>query len=266
MKTLVILLGNARGGEETWNVMYNRLLKPLNADLALLFGETEKKRASLYLRANYVWEMPEYQNWRTYYEDNCTGGWFDFYSLFKGTGIGGGIDDFSGSGAIIFAFRHYLRKHYLDILLKYDRIILTRSDFYYYGDHPDLPNDRFWVVEGEEYYGITDRHHVFPSSIAEKVLGVVNFIDDPNIGNHIYANLAKGVPIHINPEYILKLYLNTNGVSTENKFKRVMFTVAANDDTTRWQKPGPLLPGSSSLRLKYTTEYIQTINNCLAVK
>ena len=27
-KTLVILIGNARGGEETWNTMYENLLKP----------------------------------------------------------------------------------------------------------------------------------------------------------------------------------------------------------------------------------------------
>jgi len=27
-KTLVILIGNARGGEETWETMYKHLLKP----------------------------------------------------------------------------------------------------------------------------------------------------------------------------------------------------------------------------------------------
>ena len=45
-KTLVILIGNARGGEETWNTMYENLLKPYNADLALCFGESKNKSAS----------------------------------------------------------------------------------------------------------------------------------------------------------------------------------------------------------------------------
>ena len=38
-KTLVILLGTARGGEETWNSMYKNLIEPYSADLALLFGK-----------------------------------------------------------------------------------------------------------------------------------------------------------------------------------------------------------------------------------
>jgi hypothetical protein len=37
ISTLVVLLGNARGGEKTWHSMYKNVLNPLNADLALLF-------------------------------------------------------------------------------------------------------------------------------------------------------------------------------------------------------------------------------------
>ena len=40
VKTLVILIGSARGGEETWHSMYKYLLEPLSADLALLFGKS----------------------------------------------------------------------------------------------------------------------------------------------------------------------------------------------------------------------------------
>ena len=47
-KTLVVLLGSARGGEETWNSMYNYLLNPLSADLALLFGKSNDHSSSLY--------------------------------------------------------------------------------------------------------------------------------------------------------------------------------------------------------------------------
>ena len=39
-RTLVVLLGNARGGEETWESLYTNLLDPQSADLALAFGDT----------------------------------------------------------------------------------------------------------------------------------------------------------------------------------------------------------------------------------
>ena len=51
MKTLVILLGTARGGEETWKSMYKYLIEPYSADLALLFGKNLDKSSSLYQKA-----------------------------------------------------------------------------------------------------------------------------------------------------------------------------------------------------------------------
>ena len=56
-KFLVILTGNARGGEITWNTLYNKVLIPNNADLALLFGKDYKKSESLYSEAKYIWEV-----------------------------------------------------------------------------------------------------------------------------------------------------------------------------------------------------------------
>ncbi|NBV93742.1 MAG: hypothetical protein EBT29_04670, partial [Proteobacteria bacterium] len=49
-KTLVIIVGNARGGEEAWNSMYKYLLEPFSADLCLLFGKTNDHSSSLYKR------------------------------------------------------------------------------------------------------------------------------------------------------------------------------------------------------------------------
>jgi hypothetical protein len=63
IKTLVVLLGSARGGEETWSSLYKYLLNPLSADLALLFGKSNNKTSSLYQKAKYVWEIDEYEDW-----------------------------------------------------------------------------------------------------------------------------------------------------------------------------------------------------------
>ena len=74
VKTLVVLLGSARGGEETWNSLYTYLISPLSADLALLFGKTDLKTSSLYSRAKYVWEIDEYDDWWNYLSiEDCKG-------------------------------------------------------------------------------------------------------------------------------------------------------------------------------------------------
>ena len=55
VKTLVILIGSARGGEETWHSMYKYLLEPLSADLALLFGKSSNKSSSLYMYSDMLY-------------------------------------------------------------------------------------------------------------------------------------------------------------------------------------------------------------------
>jgi hypothetical protein len=247
-KTLVILLGNARGGEQTWKTMYENLLEPYNADLALLFGKCDNKAISLYTKAKYIWELPEYTDWFDYYSENCSGNWFSFFDRNKHKGVGGGIRDFIGSGAIIFAFRHFLKNNFKSITDEYDRIILTRSDYFYIDKHEILPNDKVYITEGEEYGGITDRHHIFPSSYWDKVLGIVEFISSNDIGTEN------------NPEIALKKMFDFYNVPYQ-KCKRVQFTVATKDDTTRWCKASKPLPNYDGILLKYETEYNLALKN-----
>lgn len=245
MKTLVILLGNARGGEKTWNTMYKHLLEPYQADLALLFGETNNKSSSLYSRAKFIWELPEYTNWREYYEKHCDGSWESFYSKNQHTGISGGIDNYIGSGAIIFAYRHYLKNNFKDIIMSYDRIILSRSDHFYVKDHEVESNEFFYVVEGEDHGGICDRHHIFPSHMFEQVLGIVEYIS--NDGRDLTS---------VNPESALKAFYNHNGLLNNiRRSKRVQFTVKLRDDQTRWSKGFDPVPGHEELLIKYPEEY-----------
>jgi hypothetical protein len=257
MKTLTILMGNARGGELTWETLYKNLLEPLNSDLALCFGETQEKSSSLYSRANYVWEMPEYSNWREYYEKNCSGCWEQFFikrnEFYLTSGLAGGIDNCAGSGAIIFAFRHFIKNNYKDILLQYDRIVLTRSDMYYLAPHPDLPNDSIWVPEGEDHTGITDRHIVFPSVYTDQVLGVVEFLDSENGCNQLYS-----ASNYINPELTLSVFFRSSGASTIlRRFPRVQFSVKLLEDQTRWSSGEETLHDlPNGLRIKYINEYL----------
>jgi len=248
-KTLVILLGNARGGEATWSTMYAHLLKPFNADLALLFGESKDKTASLYSKAKYVWELPEYENWRDYYNKFCKGSWSEFFDRNRATGMSGGIDDYNGSGAIIIAFRHFLKNNYSSILLQYDRIILTRADYYYINDHEVEPNDTLYIVEGEDYGGVCDRHHIFPSYMYDKVLGVAEYISEV-AHKDIIQNIESA--LH-------SLYAHNGLLASIRRSKRVQFSVKLENDQTRWSTSQFPVPGTDNLFVKYASEFHQAM-------
>jgi len=259
IKTLVILIGNARGGEETWQSMYKYLLDPFSADLALLFGKNNNRSSSLYQRAKYLWELEEYKNWREYYEKNITGCWYEIFKNHETSieGLGGGVDNFKGSGAILLAFRHFLKKNYKEELLKYNRIILTRSDYFYIDYHPAIPNDFFYISEGEDYGGISDRHHVFPSNMIDQVLGVVEFLSSESNYNYL-TNVNKP----LNFERLLFLFYKKNDVYKYIKrIKRVQFTVALNDDPTRTRKGRGYIFGNRNIQVKYHKEYYMALKN-----
>ena len=254
-KTLIILLGSARGGEETWKSMYKYLLEPLSADLALLFGKTSDKKASLYKKAKFIWEIEEYSDWWDYYRKYFSNRIYNIYKHNEIEGLGGGIGKFKGSGAIIFALRHFLKNNFKNVLLNYDRIILTRSDFYYIDFHPNLKNDAFYILEGEGYGGVTDRHHIFPSSMTDKILGINEFLDK----KENYKYLLKK---NLNPERALTEYYKNINIFAQIKFcKRVQFIVAKRNESKRWSYTKGYKFNSNTLLIKYQKEYYTALKN-----
>lgn len=254
-KTLIVLLGSARGGEETWKSMYKYLLEPLSADLALLFGKTSDKKASLYKKAKFIWEIEEYSDWWDYYTKYFSNRIYDIYKHNEIEGLGGGIGKFRGSGAIIFALRHFLKNNFKNVLLNYDRIILTRSDFYYIDFHPNLKNDAFYILEGEGYGGVTDRHHIFPSSMTDKILSINEFLDKKE--NYKYL-LTK----NLNPERALTEYYKNINIFEQIKFcKRVQFIVAKRNESKRWSYTKGYKFNSNTLLIKYQKEYYTALKN-----
>ncbi len=250
-KTLIVLIGNARGGEDTWETMYKNLKEPFNADIALCLGENPVKSSSLYKNAKYVWELKEYDNWLDYYNIYYSKEWFEILSAKFYDNVLGGINNFRGSGAILLAFRHFLLKNYKHILMEYDRIILTRTDYYYIDKHPVLPNDSLYIVEGEDYEGVCDRHHIFNKEMIDDVLGVCDFLC--NIEN---CKMLCNNNSTLNIEKILLYYFNSSWVGEKIKrVKRVQFAVGDTNDTTRWQPAYHPLPGHPTLKIKYITEY-----------
>ena len=144
-RTLVVLLGNARGGEEAWASLYKNLLDPEKADLALAFGDTAQPlgNISLKARAKHVWLFHEPSDWGDLLDAAAEElavdpqQWRLAMAKWKDSGLYGPAwlkdKPTPGSGAIIFALRHLLLRHApaLDVLKSYDTVVFTRSDFFY---------------------------------------------------------------------------------------------------------------------------------------
>ena len=220
-----------------------------------MFGKNSDKSSSLYNKAKFIWEIEEYSDWWNYFKKYFSNRLYKIYENNESEGLGGGINDFRGSGAIIFAFRHFLKNNFKNELLKYERIILTRSDFYYIDDHPILKNDSFYIVEGEKYGGITDRHHIFPSSMLDDVLGINEYLDDKN--NYQYLLSKK-----LNPERALFEYYNYNKLIKKIKFcKRVQYIVSKKNESKRWSYTKGYMFNSNTLLIKYQKEYYKALRN-----
>jgi hypothetical protein len=273
--TLVVLLGNARGGEETWQSMFRHVLEPLQADLALAFGHLASLNNSLAGRAKHVWITQEPDDWgdvideaaakagvsAARWREACRVNRFGLYSP-----AACAIDPTRDSGAIIFGLRHRLLVEHAAALRQYDWIVLTRSDFFYICDHPDISamvadrNSRtLLVAEGESYGGYTDRHHVFRSSMLTEGLGVLTWLA-------AHANDSE-VTRQANPERALRISWEQQGVSVR-LLPRLFFTVRATGDMSRTANQARLarewqpLFGHPQLELKYPAEFIGALKRC----
>ena len=252
MKTLIILTGNARGGEETWDSMYENLMKPYNADLSICFGKTDDHN-SLYEKSKYVWEIDEYSNWIDYYQKNCSNFWCENLEYGKS-------GDVLSSGIIGFAIKHFIIKNYEKILLKYDRIILTRSDYFYAHRYPLLSNKHLWIVEGENYGSYCDRFYVFPSKYCKKVMNIVDYIDSEHLNSTLRLIKKYNLDVtgfgngYINTEYYYKLFFEYNGISKIiRRSPRVQFLVSTTKDTNRTNIPK--IKYKNNLFVRYESEF-----------
>jgi len=163
-----------------------------------------------------------------------------------------------GSGMITLAFRHYIYKNKKDILSNYERIIITRSDFFYVKPHPILDNNYFWIPRGQGYGGITDRHHIFPSkdidqalNICEKYVNTLDILHDFNYGK--YLNIEQA---------FARYFERTGYYKKVKQYRRVNFLVHSKGDPTRWTfQSEESVPYSSDLYLKYKDEYTECMKN-----
>ena len=117
---LILLSGSPRGGLTTWKSLIKYVKNPLNADLALLYGDIFDIPQFLLEHAKHNWKFKEPKNWRHFYEENFENS-NALNLLIKGKelGMAGGIDQYSGSGAIVSGFKIIIKNNYMNEVSNY---------------------------------------------------------------------------------------------------------------------------------------------------
>ena len=246
-KYLTILAGSPRGGERTWQSLYSNLLEPLNSDLAICTGTKWLENQSFLENAKYSWIIEEPENWFNYYEDNFTGTWKEYFNLGKETGL-------YNSGSIHFALKDIILKNYINDVMNYEFIIYTRFDQFYLDKHPEFSGKKIWIPEGEDYFGICDRHAVVPVEQIAEYLNICKYINSEE------ALLSNSN--HLNCEVTYKNFLtNSKLIEIVDRFKRTQFTTALKSDPTNWRIPKYKLYFFNKLMLKYPDEFIDSFKS-----
>ena len=249
-KYLIILAGSPRGGEKTYSSLYKYVKNHLNADLAVcstkdMFDE----RISLFQSPDYLWLLKDYDNFFDYFNENFDGSWKEYFELGKGTGL-------YESGSIHFIFKDFIFKNYLNILENYDFIIYSRFDQYYLDFHIYGDENRILIPEGEDYYGICDRHAIIPKKYISKFLKICEYINlkESLEVNTEYLNCETSFLNHLKHEGLLPFV---------ERYPRTQFTSALSKDKTNWRIPIYKIYFFNKLMIKYPDEYIDSFKNLI---
>jgi hypothetical protein len=143
----------------------------------------------------------------------------------------GGVKDSQnqhpGSAGILIFFRWFLLKNLIDndLLNKYDRFIITRSDFLYQMPHPKvelMDETKIWIPDCEHYLGYTDRHVVLSKNNIESYLNILNnFVNRSNE----YFNIMK-YKDNWNLEQLINFHLVKNNVNhLVKEYPYIMYSV-----------------------------------------
>ena len=278
-KTLVCILGQTRAQDITWKNFNKYLLKSLNADLALCIAEKKTPNNMMYKKAKFIWNYRDLQDYTKYFSDaqnlllkkkkiqkkpswkKLIGIKHFWLARLKGaTKIRNNRGIYSsGTGALLIYNRWFLLQKIIRHKLyeKYDRIIITRSDFIWNIHHPRLENldpNFIWIPNGEKYGGYTDRHAVLSR---ENFYDYLNLLEPILLEPDRLYNLMKSKN-NWNLERYIKFYLEQKGYSKKVKlFPYIMYSVRNEKIKTTFR------PGTYSYKhkffIKYFKEYLSSL-------
>jgi hypothetical protein len=277
-KTLVVILCETRSHELTFENFKKNVIDELDADLCLCVGVKPNydydnpfmklaKYTFLYDEPDdyahafdYAYNIlsadkPIYESLQNVNYNHLH--WREFLKL-KDQFLGGIKDknnQHPGSAGILIFFRWFLLKNLVDndLINKYDRFIITRSDFIYQLPHPklELMDDKYmWIPDEEHYGGYTDRHVVLSKNNIESYLNIMNnFV----LRSNEYFMKMKNKN-NWNLERLIKFHLKqNNSTHIVREFPYVMYSVRNVNGTTRWSVGS--FSNEFGYYIKYDSEY-----------
>jgi hypothetical protein len=272
MKTLVVILSETRASELTFKNIKKNLIDTLQADLCICIGIKcgYNYDEQFYKLAKYRFTYDEPKDYGDSFEyayniilnnidekpENPVY-WREFLKI-KDQFLGGVKDKHNqhpGSAGILIFFRWFLLKNLIenDLISKYDRFVITRSDFIYELPHPKLElmnENNIWIPDCEHYKGYTDRHVVLSKTNIEPYLNILNNLV---FKSHEYFNKMKNKD-DWNLEQLIKFNLQENKVlHLVKEFPYIMYSVRAKDGTTRWSQGN--YNDKLGYYIKYSSEY-----------
>jgi len=271
-RTLVCVICQTRSWELTWPNFKRNVLDALQADLALCISvpDNYNYQNPFWQHAKHKISFPEYEDWgealdyiqevELNFQVNNRPNWRQLLAITGENWLGGVKDNYRqqpGSGAIIFTARWYLLQYIKNEKLfdKYDRIIVTRSDFMHPVLHPSvtiLDPNYIWIPDGEGYGGVTDRHVILSKYNYEEYLNMMS-----NIVTRPMDYFYKMINYSWNCERFLKL--NILDQNRQIKFYPYhMYTVRQSNDHTTWAKGS--YHSEHGHYIKYDQEYTASIS------
>jgi hypothetical protein len=268
-KVLVCLLAKTRAHQLTFPSMKRHVLDELNGDLALALtiDETYDYANPFWQHAKYRWTAPDFsdygqafdlaQRWLCQQHNVPIGEW---RSMLRIKGIWQGriqSPDPQPSATSIVLFCRWLLAHGLqqdEVLDRYDRFVITRSDFVWLCPHPPLSildGDSIWTPDGEQYGGVNDRHLVVSRA---DLLNCLNVIEDILLQPLELYEQMKSRPTW-NSEQFLAHRLQREGLLHKVKlFPYVMYTARLVQDNSPTWSSGYYEPAVGHF-IKYEKEF-----------
>ena len=163
--------------------------------------------------------------------------WREFLKI-KNQIMGGIKDKYNqhhGSAGILIFFRWFLLKNVIDndLLSKYDRFVITRSDFIFQLPHPkieSLNKNYIWIPDGEDYGGYTDRHAILSKN---NIISYLNILTNFVLKSNDYF-LKMNEKCDWNLEKLIKFNLEQNNIFIVKKIPYIMYSVRNIDGPTRY--------------------------------
>jgi hypothetical protein len=215
-KTLTIVLGLTREANFTYTSLLSNVLTPLDSDLAFCGSANSHESDPILENSKFVWNQPDPIDWSAACDSISLdyGSWREFGKVPTNLLSGSFPNQTVGPG-LIFAYRWEILRQNItqEILNSYEWFVITRSDFLWEIEHPNvnlLQKDKIYQMDGYTYGGISDRHIIFHREYASKIFAFAKpiFGKDTMIKDLFVATLGKttlhGKPLdHLNFEQYL---------------------------------------------------------------